>query len=286
MTSIVRSLAEAEQCLFGTLLPVENGRKKVAFSIKKEANVREEISDDTHLLIHCAEDSRAIVCLEIAAAFFECEVILEKDAVLSIVCIQNGSRNQIRQRSSVGAGAEIHWHTVSLGGELSQELVSEVKGDDGMSSVHSVSFARESERQSISIRNIFSARNGQGEILMRCVAENKARSKQFGMIAIGLQGNGTDTYLTQEVLMLDPTAKVEAIPALEIRTNDVKASHSASVSRVTEEDLFYFGSRGIPTKEAREMYIEGFLSASAENIPDEGIRGMVRDHLVGKYHGV
>ena len=65
------------------------------------------------------------------------------------------------------------------------------------------------------------------------------------MIEIGPEGTGTDACLTQEVLMLDPTAKVDAIPALEIRTNDVKASHSASVSRVTEEDLFYFGSRGL-----------------------------------------
>ena len=286
MVLMLRSLTEAEQKLFGTLLPVENSRKKIALSIKEKANVREKVSDDTHLLIHCAQDSHAIVCLEIAAAFFDCEVILEDNASLSLVCLQKSPQSQIRQRSLVGAGAKIHWHTISLGAELSQELVSEVKGDNAMSSVESVSFVKGGERHAVSVRNVFSAQNGRGEIVMRSVAEDQARSEQRGMIEIGPQGNGTDTYLTQEVLMLDPTAKVDAIPALEIRTNDVKASHSASVSRVTEEDLFYFGSRGISINEAREMYIEGFLSASAENIPDKGMRGMVRDHLAKKYHRV
>jgi len=59
--------------------------------------------------------------------------------------------------------------------------------------------------------------------------------------------------------MLDPTAKVDAVPALEIKANDVKASHSASVRRVTPLDLFSFAARGIEGKMARTMYVEGFL---------------------------
>jgi Fe-S cluster assembly protein SufB/Fe-S cluster assembly protein SufD len=79
------------------------------------------------------------------------------------------------------------------------------------------------------------------------------------MIEIGEKGGGTDTYLTQNILILDRTAKVEAIPALEIKTNDVKASHSATVTKVSEEDLFYMTSRGIAREEARALYVSGFL---------------------------
>ncbi len=79
--------------------------------------------------------------------------------------------------------------------------------------------------------------------------------------------------------MLDKTANVDAIPGLEIRTNDVKASHSATVSRVTEEDLFYFRSRGIDPVTARHMFVEGFLYDLAERIYNPDLRERVREVL-------
>ena len=83
--------------------------------------------------------------------------------------------------------------------------------------------------------------------------------------------------------MLDRTAKVDAIPGLEIKTNDVKASHSATVSRVTEEDLFYFGSRGIAEREARRMFVEGFLGELVAKIGDSASRKAILEALEGKY---
>jgi Fe-S cluster assembly scaffold protein SufB len=103
------------------------------------------------------------------------------------------------------------------------------------------------------------------------------------MIEISPGGGGTDTYLTEDVLMLDRTAKVDAIPGLEIKTNDVKASHSATVTRVTPEDLFYFSARGIPEHEARAMYIQGFLSDLAQKIGDERSRLLVLREVERKY---
>ena len=100
------------------------------------------------------------------------------------------------------------------------------------------------------------------------------------MIEITEKGRGTNTYLTEDVLMLDSTAHVDAVPALEIRTNDVKASHSATVSRVTAENLFYLQSRGIPETKARQMFVEGFLGALTERIADSGIREKVAEAIL------
>jgi Fe-S cluster assembly protein SufB/Fe-S cluster assembly protein SufD len=79
--------------------------------------------------------------------------------------------------------------------------------------------------------------------------------------------------------MLDPTAKVDAIPGLEIKTNDVKASHSATVSRVTSEDLFYFAARGIEETIARQMYIEGFLVEVVDKIEDSALQEEMKQVL-------
>ena len=118
---------------------------------------------------------------------------------------------------------------------------------------------------------------------MKGVAEADAHASADGMIEIDLGGAGTKTYLTQNVLMLDATAKVDAVPGLEIKTNDVKASHSATVSRVTQEDLFYFAARGILPHDAKRLFVEGFLGDLAQRITDgdtrEGLVGMI----AGKY---
>jgi len=136
------------------------------------------------------------------------------------------------------------------------------------------------EHQSVNVRNVFDARSGGGEITLKGLASGTAKAGMDGMIEITERGGGTDTYLTEDVLMLDPTATVDAVPGLEIRTNDVKASHSATVSRVTREDLFYFQSRGIDEATARQMFVQGFLSTLLERIPDQAMRDAVAKVLV------
>jgi Fe-S cluster assembly scaffold protein SufB len=71
--------------------------------------------------------------------------------------------------------------------------------------------------------------------------------------------------------MLDASAKVDAIPALEIKTNDVKASHSASITKISPETLFYLQSRGIEEAAARSMFVEGFLGELLRNLPADAI---------------
>ena len=141
-----------------------------------------------------------------------------------------------------------------------------------VSDVDWIFYAKGDDKHTLSARNVFEAQEGGGEITMKGVAEGKAHVRCDGLIDIGLQGGGTDTYLTEDVLMLDDTAKVDAVPGLEIKTNDVKASHSATVSKVTPEDLFYFASRGIDQTEARHMYVQGFLGDLTEKIVDVEIR--------------
>lgn len=114
---------------------------------------------------------------------------------------------------------------------------------------------------------------------MKGVVEGKSRIACNGKIEIGLGGSGTQTYLTQNILLLDSTASADAVPGLEIKTNDVKASHSATVSRVNPEDVFYAGTRGISPGDARRMYVEGFLGSVFETMGDETLRAEVMKRI-------
>lgn len=214
------------------------------------------------------------------------EIFLEDSAELSFLFMQESEAPSltIRQRSAIGANAKLAMQNVSLGSaRLEHSLLSDVLGAQAESSVDWLFYSKNAEQQRIHACNVFHARDGSGEITMKGVAEDRAHTVCTGMIDIELGGGGTETYLTENVLMLDRTAKVDAVPGLEIKTNDVKASHSATVSKVTEEDLFYFASRGIPQRAAREMYILGFLGDLTRRIADGRERASVLEAIERKY---
>lgn len=212
---------------------------------------------------------------------------LEDESRCEIVCIQAMEPDAgctILQSANVGAGAHLVSRHFSLGARDSVHgVTSNCTGHDARSDTEWVCYAKGTEHHALEAWNAFEGRQGRGEIVMKGVAEDKGFIQEKGKIYIGLGGTGTDTYLTQEVLMLDPSAKVDATPALEIKTNDVKASHSATVSRVTAEDLFYFASRGIPQHEARKMYVLGFLGSQLQHITNQEVRERVTGLVEEKY---
>ncbi len=188
--------------------------------------------------------------------------------IVSIVPPQRLSPIHVVQRSTVAAWGKIHWWNATFGGgTVHHDLVSEVVGEDGESTVDWIYFAQGKQQYDLSVQNVFRSSRGKGEVTVKGVAGDHAHVACHGAIVIGEGGSGTSTHLTQHMLMLDATAKVDAIPALEIKTNDVKASHSATVTKVSEEDLFYVTSRGLLPKEARQIYIDGFLGELIARIP-------------------
>lgn len=205
-------------------------------------------------------------------------------ASLTLLCVQPADVQQsIRQTNVVHEGAKLHCQNITLGADVQHVIESELQGANAISSVDWMAYAKGKEKQVLSATNVFSAPNGGGEMTIKSVAEDTARVGCTGFINIGLSGGGTDTYLTEDVLMLDPTCVIDAIPGLEIKTNDVKASHSATVSRVTATDLFYFQARGINEKEAREMYVVGFLGDVLERITNEELRISILESITNKY---
>lgn len=220
------------------------------------------------------------------------EIVVQDGAQWDVTIIVGGvygsspltmTQLKMAQRHTIATGASLRLHIVTLHSNVDHEVVSHVKGDNSESGIDWMFYAKQSEKQILNVRNIFDGRDGCGEVFMRGIAEDHAYATCKGLIEIGLQGGGTNTYLTQEVLMLDATSKVDATPALEIKTNDVKASHSATIARVTEEDLFYFGARGISPHEARRMFVLGFLGGMTEKIPDEQVRAEVVEAIERKY---
>ncbi len=70
---------------------------------------------------------------------------------------------------------------------------------------------------------------------------------------------GTEAFLEERILLVSANARAEAVPNLEIKTDDVKCSHAATIGKIDEEQLFYLETRGISRTQAKAMIVDGFL---------------------------
>ena len=86
-------------------------------------------------------------------------------------------------------------------------------------------------------------------------------------------------------MLLDKGARSDGIPGLDIDTNEVKATHSASVAQLDEEQIFYLMARGLPQDEAKKMIVIGFFEPVLSRIPGRMAHEGAKFIIEGKWHG-
>ncbi len=99
----------------------------------------------------------------------------------------------------------------------------------------------------------------QANTTLKGVARDKSQLKFKGRIVIDKNCGQSNSFLTERILLLSDQARAEAIPDLEILTDDDQCSHAASISNLNEKQLFYLMSRGLSRKQAEKLIVEGFL---------------------------
>jgi Fe-S cluster assembly scaffold protein SufB len=144
-----------------------------------------------------------------------------------------------------------------------------VEGVSAEANVNWVYLSGGKDKKNVYVANYFQNKNCNGKILVKGVQEEQSRVTFLGEINIGLEGGGTDSYLKEDVMMLDESSYIEAIPSLEIKTNDVKAGHGVAISKITEDRLFYLQSRGLDGNAARKLLKQGFLKSGYAEFSDD-----------------
>lgn len=119
---------------------------------------------------------------------------------------------------------------------------------------------RGKDNVNIEVYIVHKAPHTTAQTMLKGVAFDYAQLRFFGRIIIDPGCPDTQSFLEERILLMSNTAKAEAVPELEILSDDVKCSHAASISRVPEEHLFYLQSRGIKPELAEQLVIDGFLA--------------------------
>jgi len=104
-------------------------------------------------------------------------------------------------------------------------------------------------------------------IIVKGALFDRAKVDFTGLVCISPGAKGADAWLAAHLLLLSPSASGRAIPNLEIKENDVKAGHAATVGRVSDQELFYLMSRGLSQDIATRLIVQGFMQSLLDQFP-------------------
>ncbi len=110
------------------------------------------------------------------------------------------------------------------------------------------------------------------DLLFKGALKDKSRSVWQGMIYVAPGAQKTDGYQANRNLVLNPDARADSIPGLEILADDVRCTHGATVGKIDVDQVFYLQSRGLSYSEAEKIIVEGFFDPIMQRIPYEGVR--------------
>lgn len=206
---------------------------------------------------------------------------------LNIQCIWNDAEESfdfIFHHARIERDARLSWATGWFGGRITQGRHHMRVTEPGaeLSDVHVV-FGHQRQHFDSQIFIQHTGPHTKSHVLMRGVMKDRARNVFYGLIRLEPVAQNADAYLQDHIMLLNPGAHSDSIPALEIEANQVRCGHSASVGEIDEEQLFYLQSRGLDEMTARKLIVEGFLAPAIEAIALEDVRARIRQGIDRKW---
>ena len=117
---------------------------------------------------------------------------------------------------------------------------------------------------------------------IRGILKDESESKYLGSIVIEQNAFQTESFLDDAVLVLGEGTKNQSEPILEIKNNDVKASHGSTTGRINNEEVFYLMARGLSKQEAENIIVEGFFEKLLNQIEDTQVREKISKQVIDK----
>ena len=234
------------------------------------------LSEDGHStisrnIIFADESSKATIVQELYSPKIETQqAYLElmntnvgDNAQLDVTTLQMLDQSAVTfstKRTDLGQDAKVNWYSGLFGSMLSRYKIEYFLNGTGASSNDSeVIFGNNEQSFDIQTNVNHESPATEGRVVEKSILRNKSKSLFKGMIRIKENASKSNSFLSGRSILLDEDAKSDAIPGLEIFTNDVKATHSASVAQIDEEQIFYLKTRCLTHEEAERTIVEGFL---------------------------
>jgi len=201
------------------------------------------------------------------------EIMVKKDARVRYTTIQNWSTNVynlVTQRAKVFRNGTMEWVDSNLGSKITMKYPSCYLMEPGAhGEILSMAFAGFDQLQDAGGKMLHLAPDTTSKITSKSVSKDGGRSSFRGLVYMKDGANNSRSNIVCDALILDPSSRSDTYPDIISRANNVSIGHEASVSRVSDEQLFYLKSRGLSEEEATTMVVSGFIEPLVKELPME-----------------
>jgi Fe-S cluster assembly protein SufB len=201
------------------------------------------------------------------------EIIVKKNARVRYTTIQNWSNNVynlVTKRATCAEGATMEWIDGNIGSKVTMKYPAVfLLGEHSKGETLSVAFAGEGQHQDAGSKMVHAAPHTSSTIVSKSVARGGGRTSYRGLVQILEGAHHSRSSVVCDALLVDQISRSDTYPYVDVREDDVQMGHEATVSKVSEDQMFYLMSRGMSETEAMAMIVRGFVEPIARELPME-----------------
>jgi Fe-S cluster assembly protein SufB len=201
------------------------------------------------------------------------EIVVKKSARCRYTTIQNWANNiynLVTKRALAYEDALMEWIDGNLGSRLTMKYPAVYMMEPGArGEILSIAFASHGQHQDAGAKLVHCAPDTSGRIISKSISKNGGRASYRGLVKVQRGAERSKSNVVCDALILDSKSRSDTYPYIEVDEQNVQLGHEASVSRISEEQLFYLQSRGLSEAEASTMIVSGFIEPLVKELPME-----------------
>ncbi|MGG4048523.1 Fe-S cluster assembly protein SufB [Paenibacillus favisporus] len=201
------------------------------------------------------------------------EIICRKNSRARYTTIQNWAPNiynLVTKRAVAEENANMEWVDGNIGSKLTMKYPSVLlKGRGAKGSVLSIAVAGKNQHQDAGAKMYHLAPDTTSTIISKSISKHGGKVTYRGLASFGRNSEGAKSNVKCDTLILDKESTSDTIPYNEIKNDNITLEHEATVSKVSEDQLFYLMSRGLSEAEATQMIVMGFIEPFTKELPME-----------------
>jgi len=201
------------------------------------------------------------------------ELVALKGAKIQYITVQNWASNVynlVTKRGLAHEEAEIKWIDCNLGSRLTMKYPGVVlKGRKARGEVISIALANDGQHQDTGAKMIHAADETTSTIVSKSISVGQGRATYRGVVHIPKHLKGCKNNTECDALLINTNSRTDTYPAITVRGDQHAVQHEASVSKVSEEQIFYMQQRGLTEGQAMSLSVNGFINDLARQFPME-----------------
>lgn len=201
------------------------------------------------------------------------EIYVHKDATCRYSTVQNWSDNIINlvtKRAKVFENGSMEWIDGNIGSKTNMKYPACILAEPyAKGTCISIAVAGKNQIQDAGAKMIHLAPNTSSNIISKSISRNGGEVNYRGIVSHGPKAIGAKSKVECDTLILDAISRSDTIPTNTTATSSSTIEHEATVSKISEDQLFYLMSRGLSEEQATEMIVMGFLEPFTRELPME-----------------